>query len=177
LRLRRFAAAADGGRYSHADGPHVVGALRRNDAQGPARGAMVSDNGPQYTATATVLYAHELGLVPITTPAYSPESQRPGRGVHRDLQARLRDRRRVAGCRNRPGPARRLDQRLQHPGAAFRARDAEPSRIPGRAAHAQLLAVSRTLGSTPEIAKALGLNISVVKTRVHRAGCSCKRLG
>ena len=30
--------------------------------------------GPQYTATATVLYAHELGLVPITTPAYSPES-------------------------------------------------------------------------------------------------------
>jgi putative transposase len=33
-----------------------------------------SDNGPQYTATATVLYAHELGLVPITTPAYSPQS-------------------------------------------------------------------------------------------------------
>ena len=27
-----------------------------------------------YTATASVLYAHELGLVPITTPAYSPES-------------------------------------------------------------------------------------------------------
>ncbi len=34
----------------------------------------LSDNGPQYTATATVLYAHELGLVPIRTPAYSPES-------------------------------------------------------------------------------------------------------
>jgi putative transposase len=33
----------------------------------------LSDNGPQY-ATATVLYGHELGLVPITTPAYSPES-------------------------------------------------------------------------------------------------------
>ena len=29
---------------------------------------------PQYTATATVLYAHELRLVPITTPAYSPQS-------------------------------------------------------------------------------------------------------
>src|SRR5205823_13650302 len=28
----------------------------------------------QYTAPATVLYGHELGLVPITTPAYSPES-------------------------------------------------------------------------------------------------------
>jgi transposase InsO family protein len=26
----------------------------------------LSDNGPQYTATASVLYAHELGLVPIT---------------------------------------------------------------------------------------------------------------
>src|SRR5438132_11489094 len=34
----------------------------------------LSATGPQYTATATVLYAHELGLVPITTPAYSPES-------------------------------------------------------------------------------------------------------
>jgi transposase InsO family protein len=34
----------------------------------------LSDNGPQYTATATVLYAHELGLVRMTTPAYSPES-------------------------------------------------------------------------------------------------------
>jgi putative transposase len=35
---------------------------------------LILDNGPQYTATASVLYAHELGLVPITTPAYSPES-------------------------------------------------------------------------------------------------------
>ena len=36
----------------------------------------LSDNGPQYTATATVLYAHELGRVPITTPAYSPQSNK-----------------------------------------------------------------------------------------------------
>jgi len=34
----------------------------------------LSDNGPQYTATASVLYAHELGLVPITTPSSSPQS-------------------------------------------------------------------------------------------------------
>ena len=34
----------------------------------------LSDNGPPYTATASVLYAHELGLVPITTPSYSPQS-------------------------------------------------------------------------------------------------------
>jgi hypothetical protein len=31
-------------------------------------------HGPQYMATASLFYAHELGLVPITTPAYSPES-------------------------------------------------------------------------------------------------------
>src|SRR6266567_8037472 len=34
----------------------------------------LSDNALQYTATASVLNAHELGLVPITTPAYSPQS-------------------------------------------------------------------------------------------------------
>jgi transposase InsO family protein len=34
----------------------------------------LSDNGPQYTATETVFYARELGLEPITTPAYSPQS-------------------------------------------------------------------------------------------------------
>jgi len=32
----------------------------------------LSDNGLQCTATASVCYAHELGLEPITTPAYSP---------------------------------------------------------------------------------------------------------
>jgi putative transposase len=42
--------------------------------QAPHAIQWLSDNGPQYTATATVLYAHELGLVPITTPAYSPQS-------------------------------------------------------------------------------------------------------
>jgi transposase InsO family protein len=29
----------------------------------------LGDNGPQYTGTASVLHAHEVGLVPITTPA------------------------------------------------------------------------------------------------------------
>jgi len=42
--------------------------------QAPHAIQWLSDNGPPYTATATVLYAHELGLVPITTPAYSPQS-------------------------------------------------------------------------------------------------------
>lgn len=34
----------------------------------------LSDNGSQYTALATVLTAQQLGLLPITTPAASPES-------------------------------------------------------------------------------------------------------
>ena len=34
----------------------------------------LGDNGPQYTAAASVLCGHERGLVPITTPAYSAES-------------------------------------------------------------------------------------------------------
>jgi transposase InsO family protein len=40
----------------------------------PLSHTLILDNGPQYTATATALYAHALGLAPITTPAYSPES-------------------------------------------------------------------------------------------------------
>jgi hypothetical protein len=51
-----------------------MGAVWRGRSQSPHAIQWLSDNGPQYTATATVLYAHELGLVPITTPAYSPES-------------------------------------------------------------------------------------------------------
>ena len=43
------------------------------DTRGPPA-MLVTDNGAQYTATATVLYTHELGLVPITTAAYSLES-------------------------------------------------------------------------------------------------------
>ena len=34
----------------------------------------LSDNGGPYTSFETVSYAHELGFKPITTPAYSPES-------------------------------------------------------------------------------------------------------
>ncbi len=34
----------------------------------------LSDNGGPYTSLETVSYAHELGFKPITTPAYSPES-------------------------------------------------------------------------------------------------------
>jgi transposase InsO family protein len=40
----------------------------------PLSHTLILDNGPQYAATASVLDAHALGPVPITTPAYSPES-------------------------------------------------------------------------------------------------------
>ena len=35
------------GRYSHPDGPHALGALRRGYAEGAPRGQWLSDNGPQ----------------------------------------------------------------------------------------------------------------------------------
>jgi hypothetical protein len=49
-----------------------AGFYRRLVVTAPHPIQRLSDNGPQYPATASVLYAHELGLVPITTPAYSP---------------------------------------------------------------------------------------------------------
>jgi len=71
--LRRVAAAADGRRQSHADGPTLWARFGEATLKAPHAVQWLSDNGPQYTATATVLYAHELGLVPVTTPAYSPQ--------------------------------------------------------------------------------------------------------
>lgn len=44
----------------------------QRQAPGPLQ--FLSDNGGQYTALDTVIRAEELGLVPITTPASSPES-------------------------------------------------------------------------------------------------------
>src|SRR6476646_4503725 len=75
----------------------------------------LSDNGPQYTAMASVLYPHELGLVPITTPAYSPESNGLAEAFvgtfKRDYVsgAELRD------AENRPGAVGRVVRGLQHP--------------------------------------------------------------
>jgi putative transposase len=94
----------------------------------------LSDNGPQYTATATVLYAHELGLVPITTPAYSPESNGLAEAFVGTFK-RLSRRRRAPRCRDGAGAARRTVRRLQHPGAALGAWDAEPTRVSRADAH------------------------------------------
>jgi transposase InsO family protein len=109
----------------------------------------LSDNGPQYTATAMVLYGHELGLVPITTPAYSPESNGLADAFVATFKRDYVSGARTAGCRDGLGAAGRVVRRLQHAGAALGAQDAQPGRLPGRAAHAKLRAVSREMGSTP----------------------------
>src|SRR5437660_7153522 len=62
-------------------------------------------------------------------------------------------------------PAWWLDRRLQHPGAALGARDAQPGRIPGGAAHAKLLAVSRKMGSTPRLLTDDAIRISRAMNR------------
>src|SRR5207249_905216 len=55
--LRRVAAAADGRRQSHADGPTLWARFGEATLKAPHAVQWLSDNGPQYTATATVLYA------------------------------------------------------------------------------------------------------------------------
>jgi transposase InsO family protein len=106
----------------------ALGPLRRGDAQGPDAIQWLSDNGLQYTATATVLYAHELGLVPITTPAYSPQSNGLAEAFVKTFNGTTWTAR---SCRM-PSPSLRssaLDRDLQHPRAPLGARDAAPGRL------------------------------------------------
>ena len=127
-----LAAAPDRGRRPTLwTGP--LGALGEATVSAPHAIQWLSDNGPQYTATATVLYAHALGLAPITTPAYSPESNGLAEAfVHtfkRDYVhgAELRDaeavRAQLAGWID--------DYNRQAPHSAFGARHAAAHRIPG----------------------------------------------
>jgi putative transposase len=53
---------------------HVAAAARFGDARPLAPVQWLSDNGGMYTALETVICAERLGLAPVTTPAYSPES-------------------------------------------------------------------------------------------------------
>jgi hypothetical protein len=81
---------------------------------------------PEGAATASVLYAHVLGLVPITTPAYSPQSNRLaaafGKMFKRDYLA-------AADLRDAETVRAQLAGRSQHPDPASCARDAEPGGV------------------------------------------------
>jgi putative transposase len=91
----------------------------------------LSDNGPQYTATASVLYAHELGLAPITTPAYSPESNGLAEVLVRTFK---RDYVNVHELRDAESVLARLGGWIDDykpPGALFGARHAEPGQLSG----------------------------------------------
>jgi putative transposase len=68
----------------------------------------LSDNGPQYTATASVLYAHELGLMPITTPSYSPQSNGLAEAFVKTFKRDYVEGAELRGCGDGHGPARRL---------------------------------------------------------------------
>jgi putative transposase len=79
-----------------------------------------------------VLYAHELGLVPITTPAYSPESN----GLAEAFIGTFK-RDYVDGAELRDAEAVLAHvggwfEDYKHPGAALRARHAEPARLSRR---------------------------------------------
>jgi len=52
-------------------------------------GQWLSDNGPQYRATATILWLYLTGVVLIITPVYNQESNGcPGHKPHSDFQGR-----------------------------------------------------------------------------------------
>ena len=53
---------------------HAAVAARFGEARPLAPVQWLSDNGGMYTALETVICAERLGLAPVTTPAYSPES-------------------------------------------------------------------------------------------------------
>jgi len=93
----------------------------------------LSDNGSIYTALATQITAERLHLVPIATPAASPQSNGMAEAVVHTLR---RDYLAGGGPRDRrasAGPAPRVDSGLQRRRAALRARVPVTPAIPARA--------------------------------------------
>lgn len=129
-----------------------MGPIRRGGAHGPARDSIqwLSDNGPQYAATATVLDAHELGLGPIITPAYSPESNGLAEAFvgtfKRDYVngAELRDAESVLAQLG--GWTDDYNTRAPHSALGMRS----PGRVPG-GDDSKLLPGSRQMGSRPKV--------------------------
>jgi hypothetical protein len=129
----------------------------------------LSDNGPQYTATATVLYAHDLGLAPITTPAYSPQSNGLAEAFvgtfKRDYLdgADLRDAVTVLAQLGGWIDDYTPERPTRRSGCAARS-------TTGGAAHAKLLAVSRRLGSTPSYSQPVTLRRAACDTTIVDPG-------
>jgi len=110
---------------------------------------------PQDTAPASVLCAHELSLLPITTPAYSSQSNGLPEAFVKTFKRDYVDGAELLDAESRPDSALSLDRGLQHPGAALGTGDAEPGRVPG-GGYLKLLAVSSTLGGTPDLHRPAG---------------------
>jgi hypothetical protein len=86
-----------------------------------------------------LLYAHEVGLVPVTTPAYCPQRNGLVEAFVKAFKPDLCGRSGVVGSRVRSRPTQLLDRGPHHPCAALGAPDTEPGPLPGGGA----------LGSTP----------------------------
>jgi hypothetical protein len=108
----------------------------------PLSHTLMLDNGPQYTATARA----RAGLVPLTTPAYSPHSNGLAEAFVKTVEWDYVDGAELQDAEGPRAPQRRLDRRLQHPGAPLGARDAEPGRLPG-GTHPKLLSVRELWGA------------------------------
>jgi hypothetical protein len=122
---------------------------RREEKLAPYRKSRLSSQVQQREghppATACVVFAHELGLVPITTSAYSPQSN----GLAEAFVGRFkRDYISGADAESVLVQLGGLVRGLQHSRTPRGARDAEPGRVPG-GSYSKLLTVSRTLGSIP----------------------------
>lgn len=131
----------------------------------------LSDNGPQYTATASVLYAHELGLVPITTPSYSPESNGLAEGFVHTFKRDYVNVHELRDAESVLAQLRRLDRRLQPPSAAFGAWHAAARRVPGEPrTHAPICL--RDWGADQSTIATTGASRTGASSRVTRCGLS-----
>ena len=72
-----------------------------------------------------MLYAHEVGLVPVTTPAYCPQRNGLAEAFVRAFKRDLCGRSGVVGSRVRSCPTQLLDRGLHHPRAALGAPDSD----------------------------------------------------
>lgn len=93
----------------------------------------LSDNGPPVHGHGERVLCSRARLRADHDAGVQPAEQRPRRSVREDSEARLRGGRGSSRRRVRALTAHGMDRGLQHPGAPFGARHAEPGRLPGSA--------------------------------------------